>query len=177
LNRVTLAPVQDLLSWPVFLPSVIALITLGFGVLTLPKRPEYTVAKGSFCVAAGYACINLFVWGITTPSNTLIRMAICFALFGCIGLLTVEGIRLVDRRKQEAVQEQETKKDQQNNNVSPAPIPPAPESTAVIPETPSQAAPTPERQTTSRQGSRRNVSRRNDTEDILLGRKKGPKVE
>jgi len=168
---------QELLSWSLLVPTVIALITLGFGVLTLPKRPEFTVAKSCFCIAAIYAGIKVFMWGIATSERLGIRALICIVLFGGFGFLLVEGFRLVNHRQKDAMPEQQTKVEQANGNVtsqgpSASTGPPVTVEDEQTKKPPELNSPPPSKPISQR--SRRKQSPPDDGEDILLGRKKTP---
>jgi hypothetical protein len=94
-------PLSDFFSWSVIVPSLIALVTLGFGVLTLPKRPEYRIANGCFYAAAIYAWAKVIMWGITTTHGAGWRLPITFAAFAVISVLLIEGVRVVENRRHE----------------------------------------------------------------------------
>jgi len=92
---------REIFSWAVVIPSVITLALGGFGVLTLPERPEYRIAQGMLAVAAVYFSVAMFLWAITTSHGPLVRLAVIVLTVGISAWLLVEGVRMVESRKAE----------------------------------------------------------------------------
>lgn len=113
------AAVKDILSWAIVIPSVITLALGGFGVLTLPRRPEYRIAQGLFVLATVYFWLSMGFWGLTTTRSIGVRAVVLVFALGVTGWLLIEGIRLVEGRKQE----EQAAPEQGIKTLSPAPSP------------------------------------------------------
>lgn len=86
---------------------------IGIGVLALD---DFRIAKACFLFAATWAVGGIVMWGINTMRSTGFRLSIVGISFAIIGILAVESLRYVDRKREAKLPKQQ-KTDQQNIKV------------------------------------------------------------
>ncbi|HEY0320680.1 MAG TPA: hypothetical protein VGC66_07005 [Pyrinomonadaceae bacterium] len=107
-----------------FITIVAALVGVGFRVVAyMHSRDEARIASACFLLAALVAGGWVFMWGITTPQNFVLRLIVCVTSFGLIGWLAVEAVRYVGRQRETKVQIAKAAPEVASPTTTPAPIP------------------------------------------------------
>jgi hypothetical protein len=83
--------IEGLFSW-----AVPILIGIGFGVVAMD---DYKLAKICFLLSALIAEVKVLMWGVETQSSGGLRILVCFMASGLIGVLAMESVRYVDRKR------------------------------------------------------------------------------
>jgi hypothetical protein len=87
-----------LFSWGVTSVIVVAFASLGQGFVALK---DFKLAKLFFLLAAADAAGGIVMWGIKTDVSPLVRILTVFVGMGLVGVLAMQSIRYVDRKKVE----------------------------------------------------------------------------
>lgn len=87
---------DTLFSWGVIGWAIPVLLGIAFGVI---QMGDFKFAKACFLFSALLAEAKILMWGIGTAYSGGLRVLVCFAASGLIGVLLVESFRYVNRKR------------------------------------------------------------------------------